>query len=299
MSLSRLTLKQLHAISAVYRTGKVSAAAEQLFITQSAVSVLIRQAEEALGLTLFDRTTRSLVPTAATEQSIGVIERILGDVDSLSLTMGELRDLRHGMVRLTATPATGQAILPQTVKRFREAYPGIGLVLDDCAPNQFLPNIRQERAEFGVGMPPADHGEFDWEVLHHDPLYLICPRDNAFAGREAVAWGELSDVPLLLSRQDYGVRDLVEETLLQIGIRARLGSEIGFLSSAFWMTSAGIGLCILPKRLTEAFIIDSLVMIPLVEPLVTRPIAIVTRKGRSLSPSCESFVDMLVADQGE
>ncbi|MDF0602003.1 LysR family transcriptional regulator [Psychromarinibacter sp. C21-152] len=299
MQLSRLTLKQLYAIAAVYRTGKVSAAAEQLFITQSAVSVLIRQAEGALGLALFDRTTRSLVPTAATEEAIGVIERILGDLDALSLTMGELRELRRGQVRLTATPATAQAFLPRTVERFRAAYPAIGLVLDDCAPNQFLPNIRQERAEFGVGMPPPDRGEFDWSLLHDDPLCLICPADHAFGGRTAVAWAELRDVPLLLSRRDYGVRTIVEETLLQQGIRPTLGAEIGFLGSAFWMASAGIGLSILPQRLTRAFIGGDLVSVPLTGPVRTRPIGIVTRRGRSLSPSSRSFVDMLMEEQGQ
>lgn len=298
MQLSRLTLKQLYAIAAVYRTGKVSTAAEQMFITQSAVSVLIRQAEAALELTLFDRTTRSLVPTAAAEEAIGVIERILGDLESLSQTMGELRELRRGQVRLTATPATAQAFLAGTVKRFRAAYPAIGLVLDDCAPNQFLPNIRQERAEFGVGMPPPDRGEFDWTLLHDDPLCLICPDSHMFGGRTAVRWDELTDVPLTLSRREYGVRGLVEETLLQHGIRPRLAAEIGFLGSAFWMASAGIGLSILPSRLSRAFIGGDLVAVPLIEPVRTRPIGVVTRRGRSLSPSSRSFVDMLIEDQG-
>lgn len=299
MPLSRLTLKQLNAIAAVYRTGKVSAAAERLNISQSAVSVLIRQAEEALGVQLFDRTTRALRPTSATEQSIGVIERILADLGSLSLTMTELRDLRRGQVRLTATPATGQAFLPATVRRFRAAYPAIGLVLDDCAPNQFLANIRQERAEFGVGMPPPDRAEFDWTLLHEDPLCLICPVTHPLAARDTVGWAELRDLPLILSRRDYGVRDIVEETLLHLGIRPQVSAEIGFLGSAFWMAAAGAGLCILPQRLSRAFIVPDLAMVPLVAPVRTRPIAVVTRRGKSLSPSCQSFVEMLIADQAD
>ncbi len=299
MPVSRLTLKQLHAVAAVYRTGRVSAAAERLRISQSAVSVLIRQAEETLGLRLFDRTTRSLEPTVATEQAIGVIERILGDIDALSDTMSELRTLDRGQVRLTATPATGQAFLPGTVRRFRKAHPAISLVLDDCAPSQFLSKIRQERAEFGVGLPPPDRSEFDWIPLHDDPLCLVCPRDHPLAGLEQIRWDELSGVPLVLSRRDYGVRDQVERALSRQGVRPRIVSEVGFLGSALWLAEAGVGLCVMPAGLSRGFLGDGLCAVALVEPSVTRTVAVVTRRGISLSPPCRGFVDMLIEDQSQ
>lgn len=297
MPVSRLTLKQLHAIAAVYRTGRVSAAAERLHITQSAVSVLIRQAEETLDLRLFDRTTRSLEPTVATEQAIGMIERILGDLDALGETMSELRTLDRGQVRLTATPATGQAFLPGTVRRFRKAHPAISLVLDDCAPNQFLSKIRQQRVEFGVGLPPPDRSEFDWHTLHEDALCLVCPTDHPLAARARVRWDELGEEPLVLSRRDYGVRDLVERALSRQGLRPRIVSEVGFIGSAFWLAEAGVGLCVVPSGLSRSFLGEGLRAVALVDPVVTRPVAVVTRRGISLSPPCRGFVDMLIEDQ--
>lgn len=297
MNLSRLTLKQLNAVSTVYRSGKVSAAAEQLFISQSAVSVLIRQAEQALEVKLFDRTTRTLEPTAAMEQAIGVIERVLGDLASLQSAMGEIRDLQRGQVRLTATPATAQAFLPNVVTRYMTAFPAITIAIDDCAPNQFLPNIRQERVEFGVGLPPQDRTEFDWQKLHDDPLVLICPATHPLAQRRSVAWTELRGEPLILSRRDYGVRDIVEETLLHLGIRPVLAAEIGFLGSAFWLAETGIGLCILPQMLSQPFLTPNLRMVPLVEPTRVRPVAVVHRKGKSLSPSGQRFVEFLIEEQ--
>jgi DNA-binding transcriptional LysR family regulator len=77
------SVRQLRAFRAVYQLRKVSAAAEQLSLTQSAVSVLIRQLEEGLDTRLFDRTTRSLSPTSAAQEAIVVAERILRDVESL------------------------------------------------------------------------------------------------------------------------------------------------------------------------------------------------------------------------
>ena len=195
MSINQLTLKQLRAFVAVYRMGRLQAAGDALNVTQSAISVLIRQIETALGTRLFDRTMRSLVPTEAAENAIGVAERILRDVDTLDATFQELRDLQRGHVRLTATPATGLALLPATVSRFRQAYPGVTLSLDDCAPNQFLSNIREEKVECGIGTPPRNREEFAIMPLHDDPLVLVCPRQHRLAERAQVRWVDLDGEP--------------------------------------------------------------------------------------------------------
>lgn len=297
MAVEHLTFKQLRAVVAVYKTRQISAAAGQLNVTQSAVSVLIRQCEEALGIQLFDRTTRSVIPTRAGENAYGVAERILSDIDMLAHTMSDLRDLRRGTVRVAATPATGLAMLPRTVQRFRADFPGITLVLDDCAPNQFLSDIREERVEFGVGVPPQpDDPEFDSRVVLEDQLMLVARTDHPLAARETVRWHDLENQPLIVSRRDYGVRDLVETSLLRLGVKAQIGAEIGFLSSASWLAACGLGLCVLPRQLAEMHVSDELVVRPIVDPVVTRAIGVVTKKRRTLSPACEIFVDYLVAD---
>src|SRR6187549_823438 len=94
------TVRQLRAFVAVYQLRKLSAAAEQLFVTQSAISVLVRQMEEGLGARLFDRTTRSLQPTQAAAEAIVVAERILRDVESLGAGLRDLTQLRRGRVSL-------------------------------------------------------------------------------------------------------------------------------------------------------------------------------------------------------
>ena len=296
MSISSLTLKQLRAIQQVYRTGQISAAADMLNITQSAVSVLIRQAEATFGATLFNRTTRSLAPTQAAESVIGLVERILGDVSSVEETIRELRDLERGHVRLTATPATGLTLLPATVRRFAAAYPGVRLILDDCAPNQFFSNILEQRADFGIGTEPEDKAALDWQSLYADPLCVICAADHPFARRDSVSWRELDGEPLIVSRRDYGVRGLVEATLTRLDVRPKVTAEIGFLGSAAWMSACGIGLAILPEKLARAQPLPDAAWVPLVDPVITRDAGVVTRKRHRLSHSAERFLEMLSED---
>jgi DNA-binding transcriptional LysR family regulator len=293
---TRLTLKQLRAFAAVYRLGRLSTAAEELGVTQSAVSVLIRQIEETLKTPLFDRTTRSLVPTQAAEDAFGVAERILQDVKALGSNFRDLTEGGRGRVRIAATPATAAALLPATVRRFARRYANIGLVIDDCAPNQFLSHIQSERADFGIGTPPPEGSDFEARILLEDEMQLVCAEDHRLASRPFVRWTDLGGEPLIVFRPGYGVRQLIETTLHKVGVEPVVAHEVGFLSTAAWMTASGLGVTILPRALAGLEERHGLALRPLVEPTVMRTIALVTKKGRSQSPSARLFIDMLAQD---
>ncbi|MDD7970946.1 LysR family transcriptional regulator [Roseinatronobacter alkalisoli] len=296
MAINHLTLRQLQAIKAIYDTGQVSAAAERLSVSQSSASVLLGQAEATLGARLFDRSTRRVVPTEAVEQIIGIVTRIMGDVSAIGTAITDLQELERGVLRIAATPATGIALLPPTVKHFIAAYPRIALDMNDCAPDQFFPLIREEKVDFGLGIPPHDRAEFDWRLLHHDPIYLVCRRDHRLAAQETVRWRDLDGEPLIAPRRNYGVRTQIEDTLRSVGATANLRVEIGFLYSAEWMIACGMGLAAFPSRLAGAINDPDLVVRPLVDPVVTRSMAVISKRGRSLSPSAQRFVDMLARD---
>ena len=293
---TQLTLKQLRAFVAVYRRGKLAAAAEELGVTQSAVSVLIRQTEITLNTRLFDRTTRSLVPTQAAEDAFGIAERILQDVHTLGSNFRDLSEGSRGRVRLAATPATAAALLPATIRRFARRYTNIGLVIDDCAPNQFLSHIQSERVDFGIGTPPPEDSDFNVRILLEDQMHLVCADDHPLALRSEVRWADLRGEPLIVFRPGYGVRQLIESTLHKAGIVPTIAHEVGFLSTATWMAASGLGLTVLPTALAKLEARQGVTLRPLVEPVVMRTIALVTRKSRSLSPSCRLFIDMLVED---
>jgi DNA-binding transcriptional LysR family regulator len=287
------TLRQLRAFHAVYQLRKLSAAAEQLSVTQSAVSVLIRQMEEGLGARLFDRTTRSLRPTQAANEAVVVAERILRDVEALGAGVRDLAALKRGRVCLAVTPTLAQILLPRVIRRFSSLHPDISVVIDDCAPDQFVSRIVGDHVEFGIGTPERAAADVDSATLVRDHLALVCNREHPLAGSKPLRWADLAGHGVITVRPGYGIRPLIDATAARAGVVLSVVNEVSFLSTALWMTASGLGASIMPAAYASASDDKSLVVRALTAPRVSRDISVVTRRGRSLSPACERFIEVM------
>ncbi|RYF43805.1 MAG: LysR family transcriptional regulator [Comamonadaceae bacterium] len=289
------TMRQLRAFRAVYQLRKLSAAAEQLSVTQSAVSVLIRQMEEGLGVRLFDRTTRSLQPTQAAAEAIVVAERILRDVDSLGAGLRDLKALRRGRIGLAVTPTLAEILLPPVVRRFSALHPEIRLVIDDCAPDQFVSRVLGEHVDFGIGTPERAAAGVDAQTLVRDHLSLVCLPDHPLARRKALKWADLAGHPVITVRPGYGIRPLIDGAAAGAGVQLEVVNEVTFLSTALWMTASGLGASIMPSAFARQSMHRQLVVLPLGGPRVSRDVFIVTKRGRSLPPACERLIEVMRA----
>lgn len=285
------TVRQLQAFLAVYRLRKLSAAAAQLFVTQSAVSVLIRQLEEGLGVRLFERTTRALQPTQAAQEAAVLAERILRDVGALSSGFRDLRELRRGQVSVVITPTLAGMLMPRIVQAFRADHPDIVLRVDDCAPDQFLSRIVGEHVDFGIGTPEHAANAVNQQTLLRDHLALVCLPDHPLAKARRVRWADLEGHNVITGRPGYGVRSLVDLSAAQAGVSLRVVNEVSFQSTSLWMTACGLAPCIMPSAYAlQSAYRDQLVVKVLQEPRVSRDIYIVTKRDRHLSPACEAFI---------
>lgn len=288
------TLRQLRAFAAVYQLRKLSAAAQQLSITQSAVSVLIRQMEEGLGTRLFDRTTRSLQATRAAEEAIVVTERILRDLDSLGTGLRDLTALRRGRVSVAVTPTLGEIVLPGPLRRFAAQHPEVHVSVDDCAPDQFVSRIVSGHVDFGIGTPEQSAADVDTRTLRRDHLALVVPRTHPLAGQRQVRWSQLGGHAVITVRPGYGIRPLIDATAARAGVALNVVNEVAFLATALWMADCGLGAAIMPAAYATHGASPQRVVLPLSAPRVSRDVALVTKRGRSLSPAAQRLADVLV-----
>jgi len=282
------TLRELRAFVEVYRQGKVAAAADRMALTHSAVSVLLRQLEEKLNLRLFDRTTRSLRPTDAAVELVEAVERLLRETDGLLTRAQEIAELRTGVIRVAMTPIVAQTLLPRLLMTFGSAHPDVRVVVDDCAPADFLPLIESGRVDFGIGAPTLASTALQRRILYRDALALV---GTKLPGTSAVHWKTLKDWSVITLRQGYGLRAAIDAAAAEAGVTVHFRYEVTLLSTAFAMATQGLGVVILPTSLAHAADLPELSIRRLQHPSVSRDICAVYRKSAALSAQAREFCD--------
>jgi DNA-binding transcriptional LysR family regulator len=292
--MTNINLKQLRAFVEIYHAGKLKTAAERLCLTESAISMLIKQLEEALGVRLFARTTRSLRPTDAAREVIDIAEQALSSIETMASSLKDLAQKRRGRLRFAATPVIASTFIPVVMQKFLQTYPGVQIMLEDCASEQLLPKVLGGQVDFGIGSFESDSADLHADVLTTDYLSVICRDDCPLARQPDVRWKDLEHYPIITTRPSSGgVRSLIDQAFAATGLRFEPSYETSFMSTALSMASAGLGIAVSPSLLIMQSASSNLVARKIVDPSISRNISIVSRKGFPLSPAAESFVAML------
>ncbi len=285
-----ITLRQLRAFAGVYRTRSITRSARELGITQSAASLLIQQLEAQLGVKLFDRSTRSVQPTAAADEAYQSAERMLGDALGLSRRMRDLAQARAGRVAFLASAGAASALLPRVLATFRAAHPDIEIDMRDVAADDLVPRLMSTDAEFAIGSVEGDVAEMTIETLTRGRLSAIGRRTADFAARRSLTWDELAEWPTIAMRRETRIRMQIDQALSAQGKHLAPTHEVTLINTALAMTAQGLGLAILPATMLPADQFPTLIARPLARPAITRPVSLLQRQGRSLSPAAQAFV---------
>lgn len=289
------SIRQLRAFVAVYQSGNLSAAAEMLSITQPAVTVLIRELEEKLGIRLFDRTTRRLNRTEAAEEAIVHAERVLRELEEMGRSMSDFAGSRQGRLRIAATATMAQTVLPSALGRFRELHPEIKVLIDDCSPREFVERIAGDHVDLGIGTLESRIPGLEEIAFFHDALVAAAPPDDNFIAGEPMSWEELANQTVIAVKPGYGVRRQIDRAALEAGVSLRIGHEVSLLTTALALATGGLGVAIVPSMVLQRSPYPTLVSRPLVGPQVTRRTAAIYKEDRTLSPAATSFINTVLA----
>lgn len=279
-----INLRQLRTFLAVSDKRHFRRAAEQLHLTQPAVSRHIADLESELGVRLFDRSTREVLPTEAGRYLHGAVERVLDELESVLTHVHSQSQRQRGNVRVAAGPTPSAELMPRCIASCARSWPELTLHLRDQTQAQVLDSVRGGEVDFGIAIDPPPSAEFDRETIMHDPFWLVCHRDHPLAQLSHVPWKRLQGEPMVLLDYSSGSRRLIDQVLSARGIDVEVMQETGHTHTAFRMVEAGLGSSITPCLSLPSS--SSLVARPLT-PTVKRAITLVRRRHRSLSPVAE------------
>jgi DNA-binding transcriptional LysR family regulator len=280
-----VALRQLRAFLAVARHGSFSRAALEVGLSQSAVSLSVRQLEAELGLKLLDRTTRQVQLTAVGATLVASGSRL---VDELDVTLMELRDIgvqHRGRVKMACVPAVARSLMPGCVAYCSEKWPNISFGIDDCAATDVVRKANRGEVEFGIASGDIANAELHIEPLMEDPFHLVCRRDDPIAASGTATWAELSGRQLVMLNNTSGSRQVIEATLTRTRTKVDVVLELAQPSSVLGMVEAGIGIAVVPQLAAPRPDDALLATCRLTGPSISRTILLLRRRDRSLSPA--------------
>lgn len=293
-----ISIRQLTAFISVADNGSFTRASDQMHLTQSAVSGLIKELESSLGIVLFDRTTRQLSLSAVGRHLLPQARRILNEMQLFENEASSLTSLAQGQVRLAVSQFAASS-MPAVIAQFAKEYPDISVSLLDCSAENVLEHIQNIEVDLGVGtelefMDTEDDVSAD--LLYQLPFCVVMPDSHALARKSEIIWQDLIDTPLITLQGPFieQVTAELDERIANHIEQARY--KVNFMSTALEMTRQGFGITLCLPYMPE--VIDwvsanGLQMRPLTQPVKMRRFFIYQRSSRALSPASIAFKHFL------
>lgn len=286
-------LRQLRVFFAVATHGSFSRAAEELAVSQSAVSFAIQQLETELGLRLLDRTTRRVGMTAAGETLAATGSRLVAELDTILKELKDVGERRRGRVVLACVPSVARGFMPGCVEHCAAKWPQVSFAIEDVAAREVVAKVKRGDVEFGVSGGEIEESELHVEELAKDPFVLACRRDDELARSKSVAWSRLSGRRLVMLNNTSGSRPQILDTLTRAGVDAEISVELAQPSSVLAMVEAKLGIAVVPLLVAPPAADRILTTRKLVRPSVNRTIFLLRRRDRSLSPAAAAVWGVL------
>lgn len=296
MKLSSVTLKQIRAFLYVVEEGSFTRAAERLFLSQSALTALIQQLEEAVDLPLLERTTRRVTLSQAGQQFHPIARRLVVDLDAALSDLASVATLERGTVGIAAAPSVVTLILPQIVADFSSRYPGIRFYLRDDTSAAVQQAVLRREVDIGIASKWSDDPELQFTPFLIDRFGIVCPPQHPLAKKkEKITWTDLADYRCVGLSTDTGIRAILrEKTELPPSIAAPF-YEVSSTTGMEALVSAGLGVSVIPALAAQRQPLADLCFREIHEPVVERVICLITHRQRTLSHAAESFLELAVS----
>ena len=285
--------RQLLAFAALARLGSFTQAAQELYLTQSAVSHAIKALEEQAACRLFERAGRRVTLTQAGEQLLQHVGRILAEMKLASAGLDELSRWGHGRLRLGASTTACQYILPNVLREFKQSFPKCAISIESGDHGRQVELMEQNRIDLALMLEPTGRRELAFVPLFEDEMqFLLAPvHPWARAGRVLPATAE--DQTLIVYNQTSYTFRLVREYFNQAGMPLTNILELGSMEAIKELVKVGLGVGVLAPWVARAELAaGALVALPLGRRKLRRRWGVGYLRGRRLSLGEETFVGL-------
>lgn len=292
-----LRFRHLALIDSLARTGNMHSSAQQLGLSQPAVSKMLRDIENQFGFALFERLTRELPPTELGAEVIAYAQRALNDCQSFSYRLESLRQGGHGYLKVGAIFAATAYALPEALLRLKGRRPLLTIELQEDTSDHLLKLLEHKLLDLVVGRF-TDHPQrqrFDFTALAEEPFILIARAEHPLCSRQQVRPTQLTEWPWVLYPLNTPLRQSLEQAFSGAGVTAPANSiETTSVQTTLKLLCNSDTLALLPEAVVRQNLLDgSLKQIQ--TSLAPPPLAygVLLRKDEPVSSAARDFIDTL------
>lgn len=225
--------------------------ADAVHVSQPGLSSQIKELEDRLGVTLFERDRRNVRVTPSGEAVVSRAQGILSAVDELLLDASLIAGKVHGRLRLAAIPTMGPYLLPALRRELNAKWPFAELVLIEARTTELLHAVKQGDIDLGLIALPYETGGLHVEALGDEPFLLACAEHHALASTDYVDTAMLQSAPVLLLEEGHCLRDHVGALCSRVGGVSQREIHNASLSTLVQMVAGGAGVTLLPASAAE------------------------------------------------
>ena len=289
----KIDILGVQAFVAIADKGSFQNAADSLHVTQTAITQRLRKLEDFLGVTLVERTTRSIALSLIGRDFLPQARRLLEELGDALLEIRETGKAERGDVSIACVPTVGVQYLPRIMQEYSARYPNNRIKILDHASSAVADAVLRREAEFGINIAGTHHPELMTMPLLEDQYVLICHEDHPLAKRRRVAWRQLQPYPLIFAGQVSGNRALLDTALGANGLGLQSFYEVQRSSTAVGLVAERIAAAVVPRLAVQKGAYPNIRTIELVDPVVSRALVLVVRKTARLSPAAQALYDMI------
>jgi DNA-binding transcriptional LysR family regulator len=288
-----ITSRQLKGFLLTARHQSFSRAAEQLFITQSGMSVLIRELEEQLGFRLFERTTRKVTLTPFGTRFLPIADRSLLELEAAARSIGRSASDADRHLAIGASPLIAGKLLPAAIADYRKWDATLQVVLHDGDRSRLVPMVSSGALHFALGCFFQPTPGLRLIPLHQFFLMAVEPEADALRFARPMRWDDLVERRLIASPADSALGQLIERQLARVGRRRPLEMTFNFFETQIAMVEAVGGTALIPSFAVPACIGHKVRIHPLNDPPIPVELLQVVSRARKLPPGAEGFTAFL------
>ena len=283
--------QNLKAFITVANSGSFSESAEQLHLTQSAISKRIAQLEQQIGKKLFDRIARQVTLTEAGTELLPRALRILQEYENALQAINDLSGEASGTLRLAISHHLGLHRLPPVLKQFAQQYPKVTLDIEFMDSEKAYEQVLHGQSEVAIiTLALESHHNIHSQKIWNDPLRFICAQDHPLATLTKPELKDLAEYPIILPGLNTYTGRIIQNLFQQEGIPLKAPMSTNYLETISTMVETGLGWSVLPETLVR-----ELHVMPFEQVSIARELGYIHHMKRSLSNAAVAFLGMMDA----